>query len=258
VSVKGKVRLAALAVRRPSEFVDRMRVRSELRTTSDHAPNVDAMASDVFVGVHELLGVPRCTTCEESFAVLWPKILERIPDANYHDASESLGAAVWSAALHRAPERVVETGVAHGVTTALILAALERNAAGHLWSIDLPPLSSDWHGTTAVAVPGDLRARWTYRRGAVDRYLVPLLGDLGTIDLYIHDALHTERSMAWEFEQSWPRVVPGGVLISDDVHMNMAFERFAFTDGVSRAFYDRTKRAAVGVAVKSGPQREGD
>ena len=36
--------------------------------------------------------------------------------------------------------KVVETGVAHGVTSRFILEALERNGRGFLWSIDLPPL----------------------------------------------------------------------------------------------------------------------
>jgi len=227
-----------------------MRVRSELRDTDDLAPDIDDMPSDVFGGVHELLGEERCTTCRATFDPLWAEILARIPDANYHDASRSLGAAVWSVTWHRAPGNVVETGVGHGVTTALILAALQRHERGHLWSIDLPPLSSDWRGKTAVAVPQDMRDRWTYRRGSSDRHLAPLLDELGTIDLYVHDALHTERSMAWEFEQSWPRLVPGGVLIADDVHMNAVFERFAFTEGTASAFYDRGKGAGVGVAVK--------
>jgi Methyltransferase domain len=250
VSATGKIRLAALALRRPTEFTDRMRVRAELRSTNDIPWDMEGASTDVFAGVHELLEVPRCDACAPTFRALWPEILARIPDANYHDASETLGAAVWSAVRHRVPERVVETGVAHGVTTALILAALEQNGTGHLWSIDLPPLSGDWNGTTGVAVPKTLRNRWTYRRGSVDRYLAPLLDDLGRIDLYVHDALHTERSMTGEFGQSWPRLAPSGVLVADDVHMNHAFERFPFTGGLARAFYDERKAAGVGIAVK--------
>jgi hypothetical protein len=228
-----------------------MRVRAELRTTSDTPSSTDGLPTDVFAGVHQLIGEPGCSTCEPSFRTLWPEILGRIPDANYHDASETLGAAVWTAVRHRVPEHVVETGVAHGVTTALILAALEHNGTGHLWSIDLPPLSSDWNGITGVAVPEALRGRWTYQRGAVDRHVGPLLEELGTVGVYVHDALHTERGMRSEFGASWPHVVPGGVLIADDVHMNRAFEQFPFAGGVAQAFYDEPKAAAVGVAVKA-------
>jgi hypothetical protein len=78
-----------------------------------------------------------------------------------------------------------------------------------------------------------------------------LLEELGTVGVYVHDALHTERSMRSEFGACWTRMVPGGVLIADDVHMNRAFERFSFTGGVAQAFYDQPKAAAVGVAVKA-------
>jgi hypothetical protein len=37
------------------------------------------------------------------------------------------------------PEIVVETGVAHGVTSAFLLCAMHENRKGHLYSIDLPP-----------------------------------------------------------------------------------------------------------------------
>lgn len=37
------------------------------------------------------------------------------------------------------PEIVVETGVAHGVTSAFMLCAMHENNKGHLYSIDLPP-----------------------------------------------------------------------------------------------------------------------
>jgi hypothetical protein len=39
---------------------------------------------------------------------------------------------------HLRPDTVVETGVAHGVTSRVIREGLERNRSGHLWSVDLP------------------------------------------------------------------------------------------------------------------------
>jgi hypothetical protein len=35
---------------------------------------------------------------------------------------------------------LVETGVAHGITSRFVLEALQRNGGGRLWSIDVPPL----------------------------------------------------------------------------------------------------------------------
>ena len=41
------------------------------------------------------------------------------------------------------PAVVLEAGVAHGLTSAVALHAMEENAKGRLYSIDLPPLSLD-------------------------------------------------------------------------------------------------------------------
>ena len=59
----------------------------------------------------------------------------------WDDADIELGRAAWCLARHLCPARVIETGVARGLSTRILLEALERNAGrGHLWSIDLPPL----------------------------------------------------------------------------------------------------------------------
>jgi hypothetical protein len=58
----------------------------------------------------------------------------------------------WTVVRHLRPERVVETGVARGVTTAVLLQAMERNGYGALWSIDLPDLRLS-HGVAAYRPP---------------------------------------------------------------------------------------------------------
>ena len=50
----------------------------------------------------------------------------------------------------------METGVAHGVTSRVILEALERLGSGHPWSIDLPAMDSALHDSIGIAVPGSL------------------------------------------------------------------------------------------------------
>ena len=51
------------------------------------------------------------------------------------------------------PDVVVETGVAHGVTSRIVLEALGQNDHGYLWSIDLPhPLDNRLHKDTGAAV----------------------------------------------------------------------------------------------------------
>jgi predicted O-methyltransferase YrrM len=121
------------------------------------------------------------------------------------------------------PEIAVETGVAFGVSSAFILAAMEENGRGTLHSVDLRPLrrgAKTFHG---IAVPDDLRDRWTLHPGSSRRVFPNLLRDFGEVDFFLHDSLHTKRNMRFEFEAVWPNLRPGGVLLADDVERNGAF-----------------------------------
>jgi hypothetical protein len=51
--------------------------------------------------------------------------------ARSSDAEVTLARAVWCAARHVRPEVVIETGVAHGVTSRIVLEALNKNDRGH-------------------------------------------------------------------------------------------------------------------------------
>ena len=121
------------------------------------------------------------------------------------------------------PDVVVETGVAYGVSSAFILKALEENGRGALHSIDLPPLRRRYHRSWGIAVDEALRPRWSPHRGPSKRVLPELLEELGAVDLFLHDSLHTRRNMRREFEAVWPRLRPGGLLLVDDVERNNAF-----------------------------------
>ncbi|MDQ3237385.1 MAG: class I SAM-dependent methyltransferase [Actinomycetota bacterium] len=121
------------------------------------------------------------------------------------------------------PAIVVETGVAYGVSSAFVLQALEENGRGVLHSVDPPPLRRGYARSWGVAVPEELKARWTLHRGTSKRILPGLLEKLGTVDVFLHDSLHTHRNMRREFEAVWPCLRTGGVLIADDVERNRAF-----------------------------------
>ncbi|MCL0060402.1 class I SAM-dependent methyltransferase [Dehalococcoidia bacterium] len=116
------------------------------------------------------------------------------------------------------PKTVVETGVAAGRSSTSILLALEENGRGHLYSIDLPTTERLEDGSiyplegkpVGYNVPRNLRHRWELILGDSRRELHPLLTRLGEIDLFIHDSLHTERHMMWEFETAWPFLRAGG------------------------------------------------
>src|SRR5262249_34042922 len=136
------------------------------------------------------------------------------------------------------PEVVVETGVFDGFSSAFILKALRDNGGGRLCSVDLPARTPVQASTDKMAfdvlppgaepgwiVPDALRARWQVRLGPSRALLEPWLAELETIDLFFHDSEHTDANMTWEYGAAWPRLAPGGLLVSDDVFWSPAFRR---------------------------------
>ncbi|MGC4049642.1 MAG: class I SAM-dependent methyltransferase [Paludibaculum sp.] len=140
-----------------------------------------------------------------------------------HNGDRTLGRLCYAACRSMEPDSVVETGVAHGVTTAYILLALHQNGRGHLRSIDLPPLSSHSVDNVGIVVPERLRDRWALYRGASREQLPKSLGDAGHVDVFVHDSLHTYSTMSWEFRTALQKLRRPGLIISDDVEGNTAF-----------------------------------
>jgi len=141
------------------------------------------------------------------------------------------------------PEVAVETGVANGFSTAFSLLALEKNGAGHLHSVDLPrEVGRDYgEGTfyegegragipsgseSGWLIPPALKRRWTLVLGRTQDELPPLLDRLGTVDSFMHDSEHSFDCMWFEFNEAWPHLREGGILVSDDVNSTDAFPRF--------------------------------
>jgi len=146
----------------------------------------------------------------------------------YSDAEVFLCRAVWCVALHTRPEVVIETGVAHGVTSRVVLEALRRNDLGHLWSIDLPhPLDHRLHAETGVAVTDECRPRWSYLEGSSRERLPPLVAEVDHADMFIHDSLHTAKNTLFEMEQVASVMPSGGVMLVDDIGSHNGFSTFA-------------------------------
>jgi predicted O-methyltransferase YrrM len=125
------------------------------------------------------------------------------------------------------PEIVVETGVANGVSSAHILLALQKNGRGALHSVGLnDPHYLPVGKPLGWIVPESLKSRWNLLIGDSRGLLPSLLAKLGTIDVFIHDSLHTYDHMLWEYRTAFPYLRPGGLLFSDDAAWNSAFPEF--------------------------------
>jgi Methyltransferase domain len=171
----------------------------------------------------------------EAFAELWEETVNSLARqgldvgrgayCGWDDADRGFARAAWCLTRHLRPRAVVETGVARGVTTRVILEALQANGAGRLCSIDLPPVLREPRpgDETGAAVAQALKRRWTLVQGSSRRRLPTLLRELGTIDLFIHDSRHSRRNVSFELARAWQALNPGGFLLVDDVHRNGAF-----------------------------------
>jgi len=145
----------------------------------------------------------------------------------YADGDSSLCRAVWCVTLHTRPEIVIETGVAHGVTSRIVLEALSQNHRGHLWSIDLPfPFDHRLHGETGAVVTDACRPRWSYLEGSSKQRLPPLIAKIGHVGMFIHDSLHTAENTVFEMEQAASAMSAGGVMLVDDIGSHMGFATF--------------------------------
>ncbi len=164
------------------------------------------------------------------------------------------------------PAHVVETGVSSGVSSAHFLMALDRNKAGTLHSIDLPThargavLQSD---ESPVALPPGLATgwaipfrspRWDLRLGDARTLLPSLVGELPSVDLFLHDDLHTPDHLRFELQTVRPKVAPGAPVLADNTQWTGdAFPRFAAEVGarVSR----RGTGDLVGLKFPRRPRR---
>jgi hypothetical protein len=189
--------------------------------------------------LHEALGLPWPCDANLEFWNLWPEVITEL-DAKgikagpesfqwWNDGDAGLVRAIWCLTRHLKPKRVVETGVAHGVTSRFILEALHRNGDGHLWSIDLPPWERQWRMQVGAAVGDSYADHWSYIKGSSRRRLPDLLASLGQIDLFIHDSLHSERNVRFELDRAWGALTANGALVVDDVDANWGFQSFTRT-----------------------------
>lgn len=195
--------------------------------------------------LHGMLGIPSpCETTSDFWAVFREVVKEleakgiRVGPDNFegnNDGDSGLVRAIWCIVRHLRPRTVVETGVAHGMTSRLILEALDRNGDGHLSSIDRPPRAQELHAQIGMAVGDRFQERWSLIRGTSRRRLPGLLSRLGQVDLFVHDSLHSEHNVRFELDRIWPLLRPGGAIVVDDIDANWGFRSFTQTVSAGHA-----------------------
>lgn len=129
------------------------------------------------------------------------------------------------------PTLMIETGVAHGKSSAFILLGMEHNGSGSLVLVDLPPDGAladgsltTMHGRpTGWLVPEYLRHRWTLRLGDSVDLLPALLAETGQPDVFLHDSLHTIEHTRAEIEAVLASASEPLMLLADNIDMGSGY-----------------------------------
>jgi cephalosporin hydroxylase len=221
----------------PYEAVERFREKFAERRDERGGPYGYVATPQSERDLHGLCGAR--WPCQElaRFDEIWARIVGELESqrmrvgrgafGGWDDGDPQLVRLAWCLVAHLRPQNIVETGVARGLTSRALLEGMERNGSGHLWSIDLPPLlEHDLSRETAAAVPKALYGRWTLLRGSSRGVLPGLTAQLGRIDLFVHDSMHTTRNVLFELDAVWPALAAGGVALIDDVEKNAAIGQF--------------------------------
>jgi predicted O-methyltransferase YrrM len=221
----------------PAEFITRVAAELRALTERNHPDFTYVVDENWEAELHDYLGAETSCSSAAELAPLWEDVVGTLAAAGvaagpmsylgWNDGDPAFIRAIWCLIRHLSAHRVVETGVAHGVTSRFVLEALARNGGGHLWSIDLPPqLHPELHWQIGLAVDARLRDHWTLVAGSSRRRLPGLLKDVGSIDLFVHDSLHTEFNVLFEMHQAWKALRPGGAIVVDDIDANPGFHAF--------------------------------
>jgi len=256
------VSLLSLLRSSPREFLDRvamlMDVRLEALRPRGPTPAAEELA-DALARLDTASGLHISRFMEELALKLFAEAMRLriagldpstdIPAA--YNADPVLARFCYAVCRALEPAVVVETGVAHGVTSAFILEALDLNGRGTLHSVDLPPLGRDVDRMVGGLIPHELKKRWRLHRGVSERLLPTLLRELGSVDLFVHDSLHTYRNIRRELDIVTPSLARPSVVIADDAGGNAAFARWsASVDAAFRGVLrEEGKDAVFGVVL---------
>jgi predicted O-methyltransferase YrrM len=174
---------------------------------------------------------------KKEYELLSDKLAERYAERKLqyprYFAVES-GSALLLYALVRSvrPRIVLETGVADGHSSFFILSAMRANDYGVLHSMD------------CSANVGSLLAeeeceRWKLHvldLRDLKKSFSQVLKDLPQLDLFFHDSDHTNAWQSFELAEALKRIVPGGILASDDCDSCYAFLDVCRNAGLRPAF----------------------
>jgi len=157
------------------------------------------------------------------------------------------------------PERVVETGVRPGYSTAWMLAALEANGAGELLSLGPGTVAGRASGVPAGAVgqlvAPSLRSRWTLVLGNSEERLEEILRSASPIGLFFYDNGPGVDRARFELRKAWGALAPSGMLLAHHTDANSGWAEFCQWQGLPVQLLDPGPPPMGALAVRSARAR---
>ena len=259
------VDLLTTLLRSPNEFWTRAASSIEVRLESAMRPRVDYQIQPwdkVLSQIGEVLQVelasymvePALKRIEQSVRGGLESIPGDAPFPSFHNGDFRVARLCYALVRALAPNSVVETGVCYGVTSSFILAALEQNGSGQLYSIDMPPLGDKTNAFVGLLVPKEFRGRWELSIGPSKDVLPGLLARIRTVEMFLHDSKHTYRNIWRELNTVSPRLARRSFVVADDVEGNSAFLQWV---GNCKPTYwaavgQENKHSLMGIAAFAG------
>jgi len=202
----------------------------------------------LFFGVPELASSPQCPVniSLQDIAVgekLFSEIIAEKSGSNFgknFDCEAGLASFLYAFILSSKPEVIVETGVANGITTNIIMRALEKTG-GALHSFDVDPRTENVYTGNGS---------WTFHllEGNFERDLEGKVSRIGKVDLWIHDSNHGYQWQAFEYSLAITSLHPTGLIVSDDIDSSTAWG-FASKSIFKKSFGVFDSRKFFGVAT---------
>jgi predicted O-methyltransferase YrrM len=149
---------------------------------------------------------------------LFSSVVGEKSEANFgknFDCEMGLASFLYAFIVLNRPSIVIETGVANGITTNVIMAALEITG-GTLHSFDVDERTKNVYSG---------KGRWHFHllKNDFEADLVRQVSEIGKLDLWVHDSNHGYKWQTFEYGLAVSYLNVGGILVSDDIDSSTAW-----------------------------------
>jgi len=251
-------------VRNPAVLSDVMRKTRSRLTAARHQRRLVEYAGLVeapWTGLAKVLGMPVPTIVSAVETDGFRGVLAELHAYEAPAAARRMGGGAFLEALYAIvrltrPQVILETGVAHGYSSAVILQGIADNGRGRLSSIDLPMFRPGVVSYTGDAVPDRLRAAgWDLHLGSDRRVLPGLLKQIGPVEFLFYDSDTAYEAMLHTWELVWPYLRPGAVVAMNIVHANDAYLEFAERHRLPPVIIPAPKRQGAYLRARGSGER---